>query len=97
MVRENFKVLYMLLITRDMTGVKVVDIGLVSEDSNTVVVGSICLNSQRGPSHTHVRYGTHIVDGDRHRDERMVEGLVHCWVQGRSDRWGERGQETNKQ
>ena len=55
MVRENFKVLYMLLITRDVTGVKVVDIGLVSEDSNAVVVGSLCLNAQRGPSHTHVR------------------------------------------
>ena len=60
------KLLYMLLVA----SVSVVDVGTASDDCSVDVVGSICL--RRGPSHTHVRYGTHIVDGGRYRDERQV-------------------------
>ena len=53
-----------------MTSVSVVGVVPVSEDCNVDVVGSIYL--QRDPSHTHVRYVIHVVEGDRHRDERQV-------------------------
>jgi hypothetical protein len=41
---KKFKLLYMLLITRNMTSVSVVGVGPASRDCNDDVVGSICLN-----------------------------------------------------
>ena len=57
--------------------VNVMGVSPASDDCSVDVVGSISL--QRGPSHTHVKYGTHVVDGGQYSDEREVVDGWKIW------------------